>query len=305
MTDKGRKYLLANKDGLLSRVSVHVVDYINNELSHGNIHNLLSTLLRMNNDELWIDEVFDDFFIYVDNGKLLKRNYTADLNSVTFEGDPVGVTREVSFVEIESDNVFNTRKGKKMDKVKIVDALIANKSTQWTEDNKDALMKLEEDVLAKMEPVANADADKADAGDGNADADKADAGDGNADADKADAGDGADTVEENMSTEDFINKAPPEIQAVLNSGLASYKASKEALIKVITANERNKFTKDQLAEKDVEELKSLASLAANTEKEKENLEAINNNYDGQGDPAANAETEEPLEVPTMNFEEKK
>ena len=53
----------------------------------------------------------------------------------------------------------------------------------------------------------------------------------------------------------------------------------------------------------MDELASLAKLAANTEVQKEQFETLN--YAGQGDAAQNGSEEEPLKVPTMNFGEKK
>ena len=57
--------------------------------------------------------------------------------------------------------------------------------------------------------------------------------------------------------------------------------------------------KEQLEAKDLDELKSLASLAANTEEQEEKMETLN--YVGQGDPTKNETEEEPMDVPVLNF----
>ena len=85
--------------------------------------------------------------------------------------------------------------------------------------------------------------------------------------------------------------------------MKNYNAQKERLIETITKNKKNTFTKEQLEKKDVDELKALATLAADNEEE---VKKIENNFEGQADVVENSdEDEEPMDIPTINFEEKK
>jgi hypothetical protein len=178
----------------------------------------------------------------------------------------------------------------------LVDALISNKSTQWVEEDRTFLMNLEEDALSKMAPVESEEAAETEA---EAEAEP------NVEAEAVAETSAIDKLteekpEENMSAEDYIKKAPPEVQAVLRNGMESYNTNKAALIKIITANENNSFTKEQLAAKDLPELKQIASFATNDKEVKEQIK--NNNYAGQGDPVANVgPTVKALELPVMDF----
>jgi len=305
-------FLFDKKKWTTARAKAWVKDHkpTSNEMSHGNIRSLLNSLLRVDNDELWVEEVYDDFFIYEHAGTYYKQNYKEEKDSVSFEGEKEEVTKVTeyrtksgSFIGNENNNDFS-RKEKIMNKSKIVDALIKNESTQWAEDDKESLMELSEDILNKMSPVMNEEDDKDDdkttedkAADNKASE--------NADENKGTSEENPEEKEttENMTAEDYIaKKVPAELKEVLRNGLSSYKADKARLIAVITANKKSTFTKEQLEAKGLEELKAIATLASNTEEQETQLQTLN--YVGQGD-AAQQEEETPMEMPTMNFGEKK
>ena len=195
-----------------------------------------------------------------------------------------------------------------MNKKKLVDNLISDESTKWIEDDRDALMGLSEKVLERITPVANEEgANKADvdaaAQAGGKDAaapaeEKADEGKETKAEEKTDEP----PTENKVTVDDYINKAPEELQGVLRSGLSSYKANKARLIKIITANKKNRFTEEQLNFKELAELQSLAALASDAEEERK--EISNLNFSGQQDPVENATEEKPLELPVMNFDKK-
>ena len=71
------------------------------------------------------------------------------------------------------------------------------------------------------------------------------------------------------------------------------------LIEAITANKNNPFTKQDLENRPLGELRGLARLAGL------NQQVRVADYSGQAPvPAANAEVEEPLGVPTLDFAKK-
>jgi len=201
-------------------------------------------------------------------------------------------------------------------KKKTVDSLIANETTRWKEGDREVLMAIEEEVLEKMIPTVNqeSDVDKAAKDKAAEDAAKAEAEKNKSASEEATVTNAAAAGEEkgkkkeekpveNMTAEEYISKkVPTELKGVFRSGLASYNATKDRLIDIITSNEKNIFTKEQLEAKDLDELKALVSLAVHTEEQEEQLGTLN--YAGQRD-AAHVEEEEPLDVPVMNFDGKK
>jgi len=205
----------------------------------------------------------------------------------------------VSILGKKDDDINKSRKENEMDKEKFIEDLIKNESTQWTDDDKETLMEMEEEVLEKMTPVKNeAEENKEE----NKDKSKSDEKSSENEDSKSEEKKGEEEEEqvENMTADDYISKKVPNaLKGVFRSGLASYNATKDRLIDVITLNEKNTFTKEQLEVKDLDELKSLASLAVHTEEQEEKMETLN--YVGQGDPTKNETEEEPMDVPVLNF----
>ena len=274
-----------------------------NEISFDDTRRRLQSMLREKFEDeeyVYVEEVFDDYFVYERAGNLYKQVYNDVDGSISFQGIPIVVVKETNYV-------VKNRKGKKMGKKeKMVKALIENKSTKWAEDDKDVLMKMEEDVLEKMAPVINETNEEDNKNEDNKDkGNKAENEDNkdnkNKEDDNKDKGEEAETVE-NMTAEEYINKkVPAELKGVFTSGLASYNANKARLIDIITSNEKNTFAKEPLEAKDLDELHSLAALAVHDEKQQEKFD----NYAGQGDPVHNEMEEEPLDVPVINFDEEK
>jgi len=69
------------------------------------------------------------------------------------------------------------------------------------------------------------------------------------------------TVPRRLTRNEFMAIAPLDIVETLNEHEAQKKAQKKQLIKMITSNEGNDFTKEYLATKDLPELRALAKLA--------------------------------------------
>ena len=188
-----------------------------------------------------------------------ERSFTMnDDGSVTLGDEKTAVRPETKFVPIElsgTDSDGTIQENAMNQKEELVNGLIANDASQFTEEDREWLISLEEAQLAKLSPVDNAD-DDADSGDGS---------DAN-DNDNTDAIDlhpvaGADGDGTPVSTEDYIADAPEEVQAVLNQGLSMHRARKSALVGALVANSRCKFSKDELESKEIPELENLAALA--------------------------------------------
>ncbi len=292
------KRKIKDKKRLGNILNRKVQEVITNETSFEDIRQRLQSILREKFEEdeyLYIEDVFDDYFVYEKAGNFHKQVYKDVDGTITFVGIPIMVVKDIRYL-VKNDTNFN-RKGNKMDKKQTVEDLIKNEVTLWKDEDKDTLMELEENVLEKMVPVENQEEDTTQANEAAAAAAAAAAA--NDDGKDKDDEEASASVE-NMTAEEYIDKnVPVAMKGVLRSGLASYNASKAKLVEVITANEKNRFTKEQLESKELDELSSLAALAAHTEKQQEEVSALN--YAGQLDATHNETEEEPLDVPVMNF----
>jgi len=256
-----------------------------NEMSHGSIRMKLSVLIA---DDVWIEDVYDNFFVFEKDVKLYRQSYLDAEDEVTLVDDVEEVVRVVEYRKatdgkfVGNDKVIE--KGTTMDKEKVVNALISNENTPWSDDDREELMAMNDKALEQLEltikapeavaPVANEEPSPA--------------------------------VTEpvvNIATpvpktmEQYISDAPEGIREVLNSSVASLQREKAKLIAIITGNSRNTFTEEYLKACQVVELQSLARLAAPPVTENNNQP----DYLGQED-AVVTNTEEPLGLPVMNFQ---
>lgn len=150
----------------------YAVSLISNEQGYQELLSLLSQKLdSMDNDErtYFLEEVYADYVVYRirdrngGGGTLYKRSYTISGNEVTLGETPVEVRKEVSYVTMEmkrtkqSINNNKTKGGPEMsDKLCCeakVDALIANKATKFTLQDREWLLTQEESVIDKLEPI--------------------------------------------------------------------------------------------------------------------------------------------------------
>jgi len=293
-------------DRLLARQLDMIRRMVGNAMSHSTTQAALTKALRERftvpkDGMLWVVDVFDGDVIYEieDNNKakLYGLGYTSDNKTIELSADePVEVVRVVEYRAPDGTFVGNseahpTPKESNMDKTKLVDGLIANESTAWGEDDRAALMSMDEAVLNKMAPVANGKAKP------------------KAEPKDEEMVDGEAKQQQNaeaaapITTEQYIAAAPAGIREVLTNSLATYEAEKAALIKAITANKANTFTPEFLATKDVAELRGLSALARTDAPVADATPAMF--YGGAatpaGAPVANAEGDEPLALPTINF----
>lgn len=254
-----------------------------NEVSFEDVRSQLQMKIRegMADDEwAYVENVFDKKFVYEKNNKLYQQDYTKDGDEVKLVGVPVEVIRVISYEMVKNTNM----KGSSMEKEKVVNDLIANESTQWTEDDRETLMALNDDALEKMAPVIKEPEKTAvqnAAEEGAADL-------------KPDTKETPESKE--LTVNEYIEKVEsPEIRRVLRQSVSTYNAKRDALIEKIVSNERNTFTKEYLASKDVEELEAIAKLAEPVQVEN----ASDNRFDYSGQaPVTTNSNEEPLGLPS-------
>jgi hypothetical protein len=267
-----------------------------NEMSHGEINHMLRMALDPNMDKsIWVEDVFDDWFVYEKEGKFYKQEYVVEKEEdVRLVGVPVEVEKKIVYQDLSGNVITNVREENLMDKDKFVGELIKNSA--WTEEDRKFLLGLNEDQLQKMAPTENEDDEGGEKG-----LEVAPKAVEPAKAEVAPATNTAPVTNTAMTPEQFLASAPMDIREVLNDAMATHAIKKGQLIEKITANVKNVFTKDQLANMSVNELVAIAALAE-TEPEKTGPAA---NYFGMA-PIGNVggKVQEPLLAPTMNFAEK-
>ncbi len=296
-----KEYFEANKERILKKMK----SIIYNELSHADIRSALANIIRGDSDDGWIEDVFDDTFVYEKGGTLYEQSYSVKEDKVSVSGLPVAVIRVTSYEPIgvsnmQVNNVSNV-KGKAMNKEQKIDALIANKDTKWTEADKPFLMLQDEEVVDKMEPEKETAAEAA-GGDGDeAAVSEAAVSEAAGDGDDAAGSEKTTTNKKPKTVEQYIQDAPAGIQEVLRNGLKSHDALKARLIKLITANAQNIFSAEQLKDKTLDELKGLGALARNADDQSRSTDT---DFSAQ-EEIITENDEEPLEVPVINFEKAK
>ena len=88
--------MIEDKDGKMNKKENEDTD-----LSHRELRNSLSLLLP---EDSWINEVFDNYFVYENNDELLKQYYTVkDNGEIMFIDSPQKVVKVVSFEKIDKE----------------------------------------------------------------------------------------------------------------------------------------------------------------------------------------------------------
>jgi len=267
--------------------------WVENQMSFDDMRYLIWLWLEENRTEnTYIEEVYTDFFIFVEDEKFYKQNYSVNDGALTAIGAAVSVEKKIDWVTAEGASIINIdSKEITMDKKELVDNLISNTNTSWKEDHRKTLMSMDDDILTNMLPVVNEDDEK--------------------ETEKDPATEGTEEiaqVTENkkvLTADEYIAQAPAEIQEVLINSKNVYDAEKNSVIASITANENNQFSAEQLADKSLDELRQIAALA----KSAVPAMSANNrfNFAGQA-PVANNTTpvkEEPMALPVVNFDDRK
>ena len=298
---------------------------IGNAMSHSNVHSALASGLRARNgigDDTWIADVYENFFVFEDNGKLFRLPYTSGDAVEIGEGPPEEVVRVTEYRTPEGSFVGNTAQSsisqeKIMAKKEIVDGLIAHESTVWVEDDRDTLTALEETTLEKMAPVVKKEGE----GEGKGNQPSTDpktvpepaANVAQAAPAGAQAGEGAAPAANTakpQTMEQFVAAAPPEFRDVIINGVAAHEEAKAKHIETIVANKANQFSKEFLVTKPLAELQGLAAIAGAAEPATSGAPGTVPMFTGQSTPAGaapviNEDDSEPLVMPTMNWDEKK
>lgn len=290
--------------------------------------------------DAWVCDVYDTFAVYSYKGKSYRQPYTVTDGKIKLDGAPTEVTRRTTYATLDGEvintgarpmkkkelvnnliqsdqtswdeddrqylNSLGRDKLLKMQPVDNVIGTIASGSDDNSEELKDpaSQVKPKKSSSTKGQESQNAEEEDDEKDDEEDDED-----------DSSDESNGGkekwyEKLKKNsrlvsnggraLTVNEYIARAPRGIREVLNSGLRTLAAQRNASIDIILANERNRFTKAQLLEKPVEELEALADLATDDPEERRVM-----NYLGQGDVGrsitSNDDEEDGLPLPTINF----
>lgn len=232
-----------------------------NEVGHNEIREKIAQVVYGfdgNGLDNYIEDVYNDYFIYTQYNnrveprvrKLYKQSYVIDgKNDVVLNGEPVQVKREISYETILSVNSEerevtkriiqkNNKKSMCTECVKkLADSLIANKSTAWSEDDREYLESQTEAQLEKMTPPAVKEPEVNTAKPTRKDI-------------------LAVLSEQPMTNEEFLGLASPEVRSQIEEGLQLRTNQKNEMVSQIMAN-TEEWTEDELNAKDLNELQKL------------------------------------------------
>jgi len=272
-----------------------------NAMSHGNIRSLLNSYLQDKDKDSWVEEVYDDFFVFMKDGKYLKALYSIVDSAIEVEDKFTEVVRVVEWRTTAGKFVgqnlvnFSRQKGKKMDKNKVVSALIKSNLNSWDEDDRESLMEMDEEVLTTFQDNDVAAEAAVEVAVKNATDELVS---NRQDDDDTEVEEEQDTSEEQdkpQTAEQYIEGAPAELQPVLNGMLTAYKSSKAISIEAIMDNKHNQFTKEQLEAKDLAELRTIVALIGDEEQSK--AQAFD--FSGQSEVVPTDNVEQPMMMPPV------
>jgi hypothetical protein len=92
-----KEFIEANGELLIRRLQPTISAIVENEMSFEQTRELLSAMLRIRGDMLWVEAVYETFFIYEDADKLYKQNYKISDGSAIFEDDKIEVVRVTEY----------------------------------------------------------------------------------------------------------------------------------------------------------------------------------------------------------------
>lgn len=257
----------------------------------------------LNDAMVWVEDMYDAFVIYEQEGKLFKADYTFSegSNEVTFTGEPILVTRHTEYRTPDGTFVGNNagqyNKPKpnqnNMDKDKLIDSLISNKATKWTEEDREVLTNMDVSVLEKLAPVVN-----------DSPAPQAPR------QEKPDTKPAATAPTNNVGPQDqpetletYLGKAPAEMRAVLNEMHSTYHRERNNLIAAIVKNSGGVYTAEKLQGMEMNALRDINQIILNAKPPAPQPQPSVFNYAGQAPVPVVTENadDEPLELPSMTW----
>ena len=261
----------------------------------------------------WIVDTYEDFFIYraANTQGYTQQRYTkgAAPDTVEFVGDPVEVFMHKEWRTVDNEVVGNVttnedtteasiaaakiKENQKMDKIKIIAALVANGS----------FSKEQEPILNGMSDVQLTDLHTKLVGNCDTTATPKTETPATPATVETPAQNAAQTPAEALSS--FMASAPAPVQELLTNALNMHESTKTGLVAEITANADNSIPKEVLQTMTINTLQGIAGLAKKKPCPTVNAAPNQSLWGLPASPAAapttNAAVEDPLPLPVFNF----
>ena len=218
----------------------------------------------------YLEEVYDDFFVYTvrsretgNQAKLYKRGYSVnDSGSLEFAEEPSEVRKQVTYVTASEGGLKRTKFNNNKKEVTtmgdekkpccedLVNELITNERTKWTNEDKEWLLTLKEDQLTKFIPNAEKKVEKTEEP-----------------APQLNAEQAFEIVKKSLKTnEDFLNFMPDELREQARSGLRLHQEHRAKMVKAILDNtDEGIWKEDSLKSMEIEVLEGIFKSVVKTE----------------------------------------
>ncbi len=218
----------------------------------------------------YIEDVYDDFYVYSQDGMYYKRGYSVDATyNVNPFGNPEQVKKHQEYRDMKGNSVAVTKRdmsGSKVTRTQSATSHLKSGDKGTPEPTKAD--------LSKTPGNRNELPGSGKRGLGMSSGSPSRSFSFNSKGDEKVATSTEVPVVANVTTaavsqpakeqtvDDYINNAPPGMRPVLRAGLTAVQGEKKSLVATILANKRNRFTKERLEEmEDLDELRNLAALA--------------------------------------------
>ncbi|OQY11134.1 MAG: hypothetical protein B6I31_05545, partial [Desulfobacteraceae bacterium 4572_19] len=196
----------------------------------------------------YLEEVYSTYFIYRKEGRdgtmYFKRSYTTENDvKVTFTTEPVEVVRELNYINI---NQKKNNMAKETQCPECVEALITNKQTNFTENDREWLLTQSKEVLDKLipKPVPAVNAQQTITKEA-----------------------AINVLKQTIKTpKDFVALLPDTLQDQMTSALSVHQRQREYLVKSILDNTKDVWTEDDLTKMNTNMLERVAK-SVNVKKE--------------------------------------
>jgi hypothetical protein len=220
---------------------------LQNEKSHHEIFRMLDDEIKKQNEDAWIDSIYDDYFIWEKDGSYFKQNYEVKDDEIMIIGLPIQVEKILEYKTL-------SRKESEMDKNIVIDTIVNNSNTKYTEKDREILEKMTDEQLLEALTAKEEKKEKVEINQKKEEKKE-----------KVEINQKKEEAVENktpMSAEEYLKSTdiPQSIKEVLNSGLHTYNSQKNAAVDLILSDSRNSFTENELRAKDLEELNKLAAF---------------------------------------------
>lgn len=257
--DKENVRLQYEIKNLSEKEEASLLALIDNELSHGDIRmNLQHEVDKMDNPMRihFVMEVFDSHFIYrvqptSEGGetKMFKQSYSVKNNNEVELGEEVDEVRQVVTFEKLNAKEVNSM-GEKVKKCcpEKVQALIDNKDSKWTAEDKEMLLALNESQLERLQPIVIV----------NKDDDESKKKIEELEVENKTLKENAEKKPKEIKFEEVLANAPAHIKEPIEHGRVLFEEQKSGMVSQILGNENCEYTEDELKVMGFSALKKLA-----------------------------------------------